>query len=80
MDYRTSNADITRFAQPFLDWGIRQKKAVCIALEVGPVAPETQRHFAAQATGELWQLQLAEQHYLLLLAEPAANPHGATYR
>ena len=80
MDYRTSSAEITRFAQPFLDWGMRQKKAVRIALEVGPVAPETQRHFAPQATGELWQLQLAGQDYLLLLAEPAANPHGTAYR
>lgn len=80
MDYRTSSADITRFAQPFLDWGMRQKKSVRIALEAGPVAPETQRHFAPQAIGELWQVQLAGQDYLLLLAEPAANPHGAAYR
>lgn len=80
MDYRTNAADITRFAQPFLDWGMRQNKKVRIALEAGPVAPETLRHYTPQAKGELWQVQLAGQDYLLLLAEPAANPHGAAYR
>ena len=80
MDYRTSSADVIRFAQPYLDWGMRQKKSVRIALELGPVAVETQRHFTPQAVGELWQLRLDGQDYLLLLAEPAANPHGAAYR
>lgn len=80
MAYRTSANEITRLAQPFLDWGMRQNKPVRIALEAGPVAPETLRHYVPQASGELWQLQLAGQDYLMLLAAPATNPHGPAFR
>lgn len=80
MAYRTRTDEITRLAQPFLEWGMRQNKPVRIALEAGPVAPETLRHYAPQASGELWQLRVAGQDYLLLLAEPAANPHGPAFQ
>lgn len=80
MAYRTRADEITRLAQPFLDWGQRQNKRVRIALEAGPVAPETLRHYAPQASGELWQLRLAGQDYLVLLASHAANPHGPAFR
>lgn len=80
MDYRTQPDEIVRFAQPFFEWGNRQGRGVRIALEAGPIGAETLRQYTAGATGELWQLRLAEQDVLLLLAAPAANPHGPAFR
>ncbi|HEY1104088.1 MAG TPA: hypothetical protein VGE70_11765 [Burkholderiaceae bacterium] len=80
MNYRTDPAEIVRFAQPWLEWGSRWGKTVRVALEAGPIAPETQRRYTPQATGELWLLALQGQHFLVLLANAAPNPHGPAFR
>ena len=80
MDYRTDPKDIYRFAVPFLDWGDRHGKAVRIALEAGFIAPETRYRYEKAAIGELWQIQLGRQDFLVLLKQPQINPHGAAFR
>jgi hypothetical protein len=75
MDYRTDPAQVTSFAVPFLDWGARHGRQVRIALEAGPIAPETQRRYARAASGEpadLLHLRLGGQQALALLREPVS--------
>jgi hypothetical protein len=80
MDYRTDPAQIRRFAQPFLDWGMRHGKRVRIALEAGPVAPERQRRYVRADTGELWLVTVERMPVLLLLREARRNPFGPAFR
>jgi hypothetical protein len=80
MDYRTDASEIYRFAVPFLDWGERHGKTVHIALEAGPIAPETRYRYEQAPQGELWQVQLGEQHFLLMLRSARPNPLGAAFR
>lgn len=80
MDYRTDASDIYRFAVPFLDWGERHGKAVRIALEAGPIAPETRYRYEQAPEGELWQVQLGEHHFLLMLRSARPNPLGTAFR
>jgi hypothetical protein len=80
MDYRTDPEEIYRFAAPFLDWGDRHGKSVRVALETGPIAPETHYRYEPAAAGELWQVQLGKQHFLLMLRQPMENPHGTALR
>jgi hypothetical protein len=80
MDYRTDPEEIYRFAAPFLDWGDRHGKSVRVALETGPIAPETRYRYEPAAAGELWQVQLGKQHFLLMLRQPMENPHGTALR
>jgi hypothetical protein len=80
MDYRTDASEIYRFAVPFLDWGERHGKAVRIALEAGPIAPDTRYRYEQAPRGELWQVQLGEQHFLLMLRSALPNPLGAAFR
>lgn len=80
MDYRTRQDEILRFAQPFLDWGVRHGRQVRIALEAGPVAPEQQRRYTRAPAGELWLLQVDQSPVLLLLDEARPNPHGPAFR
>lgn len=80
MDYRTEPGEIYRFAVPFLDWGERHRKTVRIALEAGPIAPETRYRFEPAPMGELWQLQLGEHHFLLMLRSAQPNPQGRAFR
>jgi hypothetical protein len=78
MDYRTDPAQVLGFAVPFLDWGARHGRQVRIALEAGPIAPETQRRYVRAAAAEpagLLHLRIGGQQVLALLSEPAA---GAT--
>jgi hypothetical protein len=60
MDYRTDPRQIAGFAVPFLDWGARHGKQVRIALEAGPIAPETQRRYVRAAAGETADLLRVE--------------------
>ncbi|UTY60032.1 hypothetical protein [Massilia sp. erpn] len=80
MDYRTDPAQIRRFAQPFLDWGVAHKKQVRIALEAGYLPPELQRRYARADAGEAWLVQLDGVPLLVLLKTVQANPHGASFR
>ncbi|MDB5868773.1 MAG: hypothetical protein JWP96_1105 [Polaromonas sp.] len=80
MDYRTDPDEIYRFAVPFLDWGDRHGKAVRIALEAGPVEAETRYRYEKAAAGELWQVQLGQQPFLVMLKLPRRNPHGAAFK
>ena len=79
MDYRTDPEEIYRFAVPFLDWSERHGKAVRIALEAGSIAPETRYRYEKATVGELWQIQLGQQPFLLLLKQPRKNPHGVAF-
>jgi hypothetical protein len=75
MDYRTDPAQVSRFAVPFLDWGARHGRQVRIALEAGPIAPETQRRYVRADAGEaagLLHLRLGGQQVLAVLREPVA--------
>ena len=80
MDYRTDASEIYRFSVPFLDWGERHGKTVRIALEAGPIAPETRYRYEQAPEGELWQVQLKEHHFLLMLRSARPNPHGSAFR
>jgi hypothetical protein len=73
MDYRTDPQQIAGFAVPFLDWGARHGKQVRIALEAGPIAPETQRRYVRAAAGEtadLLRVEIDGRQVLALLREP----------
>lgn len=80
MDYRTAANEIYRFGAPFLDWGSVHRKQVRIALESGPVAPETRRRYVKAASGELWLVQTGQHTLLLLLNEARPNPAGTAFR
>jgi hypothetical protein len=80
MDYRTRRDEIVRFATPFLDWGVRHKKAIRIALEAGPVGEETIRQYVRADRGELWQSEIAGIPVVLLLKSPQAHREGAAWR
>ncbi|CAH0316777.1 hypothetical protein SRABI118_05050 [Massilia sp. Bi118] len=89
MDYRTDPAQVTAFALPFLDWGVRHRKQVRIALEAGEIAPETQRRYVRAEAGEaaqLLRLKLDGEQVLVLLREPVptgpqAEPaHAGVFR
>lgn len=80
MNYRTEQEQIVRLATPFLEWGARHGKPVRIALESGPLAPETEWRYQAAQHGELWHVPFERAHFLLLLKQPQPNPGGAAYR
>ncbi len=83
MDYRTDPEQIYRFAVPFLDWGQQHGKQVRIALEAGPVAPETQRRYQRTVPGEAADLLFAEAAgvpVLVLLRQPASQVEGPGFR
>ncbi|WP_296913079.1 hypothetical protein [Polaromonas sp.] len=80
MDYRTDPEEIYRFAATFLDWGDRHGKSVRVALEAGPIALETRYRYEPAAAGELWQVLLGKQYFLLVLRRPMENPHGIALR
>jgi hypothetical protein len=80
MDYRTDPAQVLGFAVPFLDWGARHGRQVRIALEAGPIAPETQRRYvraAASEPADLLHLRIGGQQVLALLSKAAAGEAAA---
>ena len=65
MNYRTDPAQIKRLAQPFLEWGVRQHRAVRIALESGPIPDEIQRHYLPARSGEVALIAIGSNQVLL---------------
>jgi len=65
MDYHTSPALIKRFAQPFLEWGVRHARAVRIALESGPIADSPQIVYRPAAAGEVALVAIGAHRVLL---------------
>ena len=53
MDYHTDPAQIRRFAQSFLEWGVRHARAVRIALESGPIQDSVQNVYRPAPAGEV---------------------------
>jgi hypothetical protein len=83
MDYRTDPAQVLGFAVPFLDWGARHGRQVRIALEAGPIAPETQRRYVSATAAEpadLLHLRIGGQQVLALLSEPMAGKAVDSHR
>lgn len=83
MDYRTAPDEIYRFAVPFLDWAQEHGKQVRIALEAGPVAPETQRRYVRAGQdepGDLLLLQPGGQPVLVLLRRRVAAAAAPAFR
>lgn len=83
MNYRTDPGEIYRFAVPWLDWAARYHKRVRIALEAGPVAPETQRRYrrAGEAeAGELQQVRVGGFNVLLVSNKPFVQPGAQAFK
>jgi hypothetical protein len=80
MDYRTRHDEIYRFAAPFLDWGVRHRRKIRIALEAGPVKPEHFQRYARSDAGTVWLLNSGPHAVLLQLREALPNPSGPAYR
>lgn len=83
MDYRTAPDQIVAFAIPFLDWGAAHGKRVRIALEAGPLAPATERHYRvgpSGGAGDMLLLELGGHAVLALLREPLSIPGARPYR
>lgn len=79
MDYRTDPGQVHRFAAPFLDWAQSTGKQVRIALEAGPIEPQTQRRYVrTSGAGDLLVLGLGPQQVLVTLRAPA--PGVQAYR
>ncbi len=79
MDYRTDPRRIQQQALPFLDWGVRHRKPVHIALEAGPVAEETRLVFQRAEIGNLWVTRVGGMTLLLRLTESKANTGGIVF-
>ncbi len=90
MDYRTDEEQVQSFAMPFLDWGVRHRVGVRIALEAGTIAPERQHRYvrADREPAQLWAIPLAPRgsglaaplDVLVLLKQPLAGLPGAGFR
>lgn len=83
MNYRTDADEIYGFAVPWLDWAARHGKRVRIALEAGPVAPETQRRYQRTGDGEAGELQLVRVggfNVLMVARRPWVQPGAQSFR
>jgi hypothetical protein len=69
MAYRSDPAAIGPLAEPLLSWGVAAGKPVRIALEAGPVAPETEERFRPAAAGRIAVEQASGATRALLLAQ-----------
>ena len=74
MAYRSDPAAIGAIAEPLLSWGVTAGKPVRIALESGPVAPETEERFRPAATGRLAVRQAEGRPRALLLEQDGRIP------
>jgi len=79
MNYRTDPGQIREFAEKFLDWGERRKKAVFIALESLAMPEEDRRVYKQAESGELWSFSFKETPVLLLLQQTQDLPGGKAY-
>ncbi|GAB3466708.1 hypothetical protein GCM10027321_33150 [Massilia terrae] len=74
MDYRTDPGQVHRFAAPFLDWAQAAGKQVRIALEAGPIEPQTQRRYVrTSGAGDLLVVGLGPQQVLVTLRKPGVG-------
>ena len=81
MNYRTADEALQRGAEPFLAWGTRHKRQVTVALELGPIADETQwRFLRTQGRGELWALPLGRHTALVLFNRPVSELRGTAWQ
>jgi hypothetical protein len=80
MDYRTEPDVIERLAQPWLEWGDRQKRRIRVALEAGRLPDEARYHFRPAPSGTLWRMRVGEADALVLLRSPQTNPSGTVFR
>jgi hypothetical protein len=78
MDYRTDAQQVYEFAVPFLDWAQANGKTARIALEAGPIAPETQRRYhRTDGAADLLLVELDARPVLVALRAPLAQlPQG----
>ncbi|PWF55383.1 hypothetical protein [Massilia glaciei] len=79
MNYRTDPAQIKRSAQPFLEWSLRHKRGVRIALEAGPIDDETLRHYRPAARGTLAIVALGDQAVLVEFDGARALPGASSF-
>ena len=80
MNYRTTKPLINRFAQPLLDWGMRNQVPINIALEAGPIVDETQWRYRKEESGELWHLSINQYQVLILNNKVMRNLSGDAYK
>lgn len=79
MNYRTEPRQLLSLAEPFLDWGTRNAKAIRIALEAGPVSVETLHAWRPAPRGKLWLIALDAYAAVLQLSEAGINRHGPAF-
>lgn len=79
MSYRADGALAAALAQPLLHWGVTSRKPVRIALEAGPVAPESEETFVPAAEGRLAVREEGGQVIATLFAEPTVVPGARMY-
>ena len=78
MNYRTAPAQIKHLAQPFLEWGVRQHRAVRIALESGPIPDEEQRHYQPARSGEVALVAIGSNQVLLEFDRMQSFPESSS--
>ncbi|MES3022882.1 MAG: hypothetical protein V4857_15015 [Pseudomonadota bacterium] len=79
MNYRTDPDQIKRSAQPFLEWSLRHRRGVRIALEAGPIDDEALRHYRPAERGTLAIVTLGEQAVLVEFDGALALPGGSSF-
>lgn len=82
MNYRTSAAPLRAGALPFLVWGQHSGVQVTMALELGSIGPDEQRHSYVRTddSGELWLLKVGTSAVLVLLDAPVSGMPGLGWR
>jgi len=80
MNYRTDARQIERAAEPWLAWAQSHGKSVRIALEAGPLPNEVRRTYHRASAGELWVVPLGSAFAAIMIAAPAANRQGPSFR
>ena len=80
MNYRTAPAQIKRFAQPFLEWGVRHGREVRIALESRSLPDWVQRHYLVAHPGEAALVAIGPQFAMLQFGRALSLPELQTFR
>lgn len=80
MNYRTDYEQLLSGMIPFLEWGLRNKRKVRVALETGSLADETQRAYGLDdEEGELWSLRIGSTPILVLFDQAQQDLVGRAY-
>jgi len=77
MNYRTDPVQIKHLAQPFLEWGMRHKRRVRIALESGPIPDEIQRHYHPARSGDMALVSVGSNQVLLAFDRMQSFPESS---